>query len=73
MFSANQFAGFFTCPYLQNKSRKYPDFLRIDTNSHNLRVAQKSFFNDFKVGVVKSGQFINSFLQYSRSMVSLTK
>ena len=46
MFSANQIAGFFNQPYLQNKSMKEPDFLHVDTNSHKLKVDQK-----FWVGV----------------------
>ena len=41
MFSANQNAGFFNQPYLQNKSMKQPDFLHVDTNSHKLKVDQK--------------------------------
>ena len=43
MFSANEIAGFFNQPYLQNKSVKYPDFLRIYINSHKLKVDQKFF------------------------------
>ena len=43
MFSANQIAGFFNQPYLQNKSMKQPDFLYVDTNSHKLKVDQKIF------------------------------
>ena len=43
MFSANQIAGFFNQPYLQNKSMKYPDFLHGDTNSHKLKVGQNFF------------------------------
>ena len=43
MFSANQIAGFFNQPYLQNKSMKEPDFLHVDTNSHKLKVDQKFF------------------------------
>ena len=38
MFSANQIAGYFNQPYLQNKSIKYPDFLHVDTNSQKLKV-----------------------------------
>ena len=30
MFSANQIAGFFNQPYLQNKSIKWPEFLQVD-------------------------------------------
>ena len=41
MFSANQIAGFFNQPYLQNKSMKQPDFLDVDKNSHILKVDQK--------------------------------
>ena len=43
MFSANQIAGFFNQPYLQNESMKYPDFLDVDTNSHKLKVDQIIF------------------------------
>ena len=43
MFSVNQIAGFFNQPYLQNKSMKQSDFLHVDTNSHKLKVDQKSF------------------------------
>ena len=43
MFLANQIAGFFNQPYLQNKSMKQSDFLHVDTNSHKLKVDQKSF------------------------------
>ena len=43
MFSANQIAGFFNQPYLQNKSMKKPDFLHVDTNSYKLKVDQKLF------------------------------
>ena len=43
MFSANQIAGFFTQPYLQNKSIKYSDFLHVVTNSHKLKVDQTFF------------------------------
>ena len=43
MFLANQIAGSFNQPYLQNKSMKSPDFLHVDTNSHNLKVGQKMF------------------------------
>ena len=41
MLSANQIAGFFNQPCLQNKSMKQPDFLYVDTNSHKLKVNQK--------------------------------
>ena len=42
MFSANQIAGFFNQPYLQNKSLKWPDdFLHVDTNSQKSKVDQK--------------------------------
>ena len=41
MFSADQIAGFFNQPYLQNKSMKYPDFLNDDTNSRKLKFDQK--------------------------------
>ena len=41
MFSANQIAGFFNQPYLQNKSVKWPDFLLFHTNSQKLKVDQK--------------------------------
>ena len=41
MFSANQIAGFFNQPYLQNKSMKWPDF--VDTNSQKLKVDQNFF------------------------------
>ena len=43
MLSANQIAGFFNEPYLQNKSMKWPDVLHVDTNSHKLKVDQKIF------------------------------
>ena len=42
MFSANQIAGFFNQPYLQNKSMKQPDLLHVDTNSHKLKVDKKT-------------------------------
>ena len=42
MFSANQIAGFFNQSYLQNKSKKYPDFLHIGTYSHKLKGDQKT-------------------------------
>ena len=42
MFSANQIAGFFNQPYLQNKSMTLPNFLHVDTNSHKLKVDQKN-------------------------------
>ena len=51
MFSANQIAGFFNQPYLQNKSMKQPDFLYADTNSYKLKVDQ----NIFGVGMVRNG------------------
>ena len=38
MFSANQIAGFFNQPYLQNKSVKWPDFLYVDTSLRKLKV-----------------------------------
>ena len=41
IFLANQTAGFFHQPYLQNKSMKYPDFLHVDTISHKVKVYQK--------------------------------
>ena len=41
MFSANQIAGFFNQPYLQNKSVKYSDFWHVGTSSHKLKVDQK--------------------------------
>ena len=40
MFSANQIAGFFNEPCLQNRSMKQPDFLYVDTNSLKLKVNQ---------------------------------
>ena len=43
IFPANQIAGFFNQSYLQNKSMKQPDFLHVDTNSHKLKLDQKSF------------------------------
>ena len=43
MFSANQVAGFFVQPYLQNKSMKWLVFLHVDTNSHKLKVDQEIF------------------------------
>ena len=43
MFSANQIAGFFNQPYLQNKSMKQPDFLHVDTNSYKLKIDWKIF------------------------------
>ena len=43
MFSANQVAGFFIQPYLQNKSMKWLVFLHVDTNSHKLKVDQEIF------------------------------
>ena len=55
MFSANQIAGFFNKPYLQNKSVKYPVFsLHVDTNSHKLTVDPK-FFGVVRNGCGKSG------------------
>ena len=44
MFSANQIAGFFHQPYLQNSSMKKPDFLHVDTNSNKLKVDQNIFW-----------------------------
>ena len=41
MFSANQIAGFFNKPFLQNKSLKWLDFLHVDTNSYELKMNQK--------------------------------
>ena len=41
MFSANQIAGFFYQPYLQNESVKQRDLLLGDLNSHKLKVYQK--------------------------------
>ena len=43
MFSANQIAGFFNQPYIQNKSMESPDFLHVKTNLHKLKVDQKVF------------------------------
>ena len=43
MLSANQIAGFFNQPYLQNKSINVPDFLHVDTNLNKLKVDQKIF------------------------------
>ena len=43
MFLANQIAGFFDQPYLQNKLMKQPDFSQVDTNSHKLKVDQNIF------------------------------
>ena len=43
MLSANQIAGFFSQPYLQNKSMKQPDSLHLDTNLRKLKVDQKHF------------------------------
>ena len=40
---ANQIAVFFNQPYLQDKSREQPDFLLVDTNSHELKVDRKIF------------------------------
>ena len=42
-FSANQIARFFNQPYLKSKLMKWPDFLHVDTNSHQLKVDQKFF------------------------------
>ena len=41
MFSANQIAGFFNQPYLQNESMKKPHFLHVDTYSHKFKVDRK--------------------------------
>ena len=41
MFSANRVAGFFNEPYLQSKSKKWPDLLDIDTNLHKLKDQKK--------------------------------
>ena len=41
MFSANQIAGFFNQPYLQNKSTKLSDFFHVDTNTYKLKVGKK--------------------------------
>ena len=38
MFSANQTAGVFNQPYLQNKVMKHPDFLHVETNYYKLKV-----------------------------------
>ena len=43
MFSANEIAGFFNQPFLQNKSIKQPHFLHVDRNSQKLKVDQKVF------------------------------
>ena len=43
MFPANQIAGFFNQPYLQNKSVKWSDFLHFDTNSHKPKFNKKCF------------------------------
>ena len=43
MFSANQIAGFFNQPYLQNKSMRQPVFLHVNTNSRQLKIDQKIF------------------------------
>ena len=40
MFSANQIAGFFNQPYLEDKSVQLPDFSHVDTNWHKLKVDQ---------------------------------
>ena len=40
MFSGNQIAGFFNQSYIQNKWLKWPDFLHVDANSHELTVDQ---------------------------------
>ena len=60
-FSANQFAGFFNQPYLQNKSMKSPNFLHIDANSHKLNVDQKPFgWAWSKIGVVSLLEILDS-------------
>ena len=42
MYLASQIAGFFNQPYLENKSMKQLDFVRVDTNSHKLKIDQNS-------------------------------
>ena len=56
MLSANQIAGFFNQPYLQMKSMKYPDFLHVDTNSHELKVDQNNLgwtWLEMEIGVAR--------------------
>ena len=43
MFSADQIAGYFNHPYLQNRSMKQPDFVHALTNSHKLKLDQNIF------------------------------
>ena len=37
----NVLSRFFNQPYLQNKSMEEPNFLHVDTNSHELKFDQK--------------------------------
>ena len=43
IFSADQIAGFYNQPYIQNKSMKQHDYFRVHTNSHRVKVDQKMF------------------------------
>ena len=52
MFSANQIAGLFNQPYLQNKGMKLCDFLHVNTNSHKFKVDEKTFV----LGMFKNGR-----------------
>ena len=61
MFSANQIAGFFNQPYHQNKSMKQPEFLHVDTNSHELKVDWKFL----GVGMVKDGYIKNELMEWT--------
>ena len=55
MFSANQIAGFFNQPYLQNKSVKQPHFLHVSANLYKLKVDQKISGCMVKNGCGQSG------------------
>ena len=57
VFSANQIAGLFNQLYLPNKSVIQPEFLLVDTNSHNLKVDQ----NIFWVNMVKNRKFLRDY------------
>ena len=55
IFSANQIAGFFNQPYLQNKPMKQPGFQHVNTNSHKLKVGHKYFgWTWSKIGLNKN-------------------
>ena len=58
MFSANQIAGFFHQPYPQDRSVKQPEFLLVDTNSHNLKVKILQLRAKFQTVMVTCLRFV---------------